>query len=123
MGMISEEMKAEAIKAALRDMWESGHFSICKFQDCCKIAGVLIPDEIEKFLQPLHCVNFNKMSKGLRKEIMRVTMATIQASPMELDVIQKVRIGGCNEYATFEEIDPETQQPKKTGLRKLLESF
>lgn len=70
------EIQILAAKAALKDMTQSGHFSICTIDNILKMSGGVPASADYQVLRTLHCISFGDMDpmllRGLPLLIKRV---------------------------------------------------
>lgn len=64
---IPDKFRGQATLSALKSVFESGHFSVCKIDKVAKLNGVEIDSETESYFNTLHCVNFADMTQETRE--------------------------------------------------------
>lgn len=64
-----EHLKRLSAETALNNMMASGHFSICAVRDAAKLLGVNPQGDAYDILQPLHCIDWDKMPAALRDAV------------------------------------------------------
>lgn len=114
--IIPEELKQQAIQVALRKMFDNKYFDVCTFDKCVTLAGVLVPTEIKRFLDPLHCVYFSDMPKELRGAVIEAITITLGQDRFDLSFIDNLRISAKIEETEFDEI----KEKKFSFLKKLI---
>lgn len=66
---MDNDTKALVAITALNKMFDSDHFSICTIDSVAEMLGVIPDAEAYETLQPLHCVDWQKMPKALRDRV------------------------------------------------------
>ena len=103
----------EAIRLALVKMFGAdGHFSICTIDDCCKLAGVTVPDRTYSALRALHCVHWSTMTPAMKQEVANTVLGlfalpTTDLSALHRSFLEPVRV-------------VESDAPKRNVFRRLL---
>jgi hypothetical protein len=64
---IPDKFIGQATLSALKSMFESGHFSVCKIKEVAKLNNVEIDSETDSYFSTLHCVNFADMTQETRE--------------------------------------------------------
>jgi len=68
------------------------HFSVCDFEQVCKMVGAPVPGGKDgAFLHALHCVNYADMSEGQRRDLVQTCFEIVGGVPMShlvADVIE-----------------------------------
>lgn len=64
---IPDKFRGQATLSALKHLFESGHFSVCKIDEVAKMNDVEIDTETRSYFSTLHCVNFADMTQETRE--------------------------------------------------------
>lgn len=88
-----DNFQKQAITIALREMFESSHFSICTVDKCLKIANVIPPATDYEALSALHCVDWKKMPADFRQQVFVKTLELFTHSGFPLEQIMEAAAG------------------------------
>lgn len=78
--------QAEVCRAALKEMFANGHFSICVVDQILKMTGGVPEAQDYEALRALHCLDFKAMSPVLRVEFQRALERVLSSPEMRVEV-------------------------------------
>jgi len=118
----------QAIATSLKSMFNGNHFSICDFDQCCKIAKITPDKSTYDVLHALHCVNWTDMDSEFRREVKVKGLAVFSEGneeDMDLIIDAALNVGGAREKIS--ELLSSNQDDRKANsssmLNRLLLSF
>lgn len=77
------------IQTAMKQMFRSDrHFSICTFNDICKVANIIPQPGVRDKLNLLHCVNYTDMTKEVREGLMDMVKETFDHPGFDFELFQ-----------------------------------
>lgn len=84
---MSEDIVDPFVRQALKDLLDpTGHFSICKFDEICKLLNVIPPPGHRNRLKLMHCTYYRDMDIDLRQELGRLVYETLNTAGFDIQV-------------------------------------
>lgn len=72
---ISNELEIATVAICLQKMIkQDSFFNICTIDNCCKVTGIIIPQERYKIYRAIHCVDWNTMTPQYRQLIIAMIL-------------------------------------------------
>lgn len=113
-----DELKELAALTALNNMMEKGYLDVSCIRNVGELLGIK-PEQHRSWLilQPLHCMNFNKMPKALQEAIPQLVQDVLGVSPTY--TFKSVTAGQLLEVLTPVKDDAPVKNKAKGFLRLL----
>jgi|GEM_PF-3032639 len=70
-----DRFEKEAVLVSMKDMLQSGHFSICEVDKCLDITGTTPNQRVYRALSAVHCVSWKDMSPAFRRAVCEKTIS------------------------------------------------
>ena len=106
---MSEDIVDPFVRQALKDLFKpTGHFSICDFNNICKILNVIPPPGHHDRLTLMHCIHYRDMDIEVRQELGRLVYESINCAGFDIEVQRERLLGRSNVLA----ITGKTDDPK-----------
>lgn len=84
---MSEEAVDPFVRHALRKLLKpDGYFSICDFDDICKLLNVIPPPGHRNRLKLMHCVSYRDMPEDLRQELGRLVYESLNSPGFDIEI-------------------------------------
>jgi len=80
---MNNDLKALAVKSAMRKMMQQGYFDICTVRNCLGLLGIVPTSESYKILETIHCVNYNAMEPEIRTALPMLLRETFDGIDIE----------------------------------------
>ncbi len=91
---MSEEAVDPFVRLALRKLLDpTGFFSICAFDEICKLLNVIPPPGHRDRLQLMHCVKYRDMPEDLRQELGRLVYETLNSPGFDIEIRRVASLG------------------------------
>lgn len=95
--IMSEEIVDPFVKHALQELLDpTGHFSICKFDEICKLLNVIPPPGHRDRLGLMHCTKYRDMPLDLRQEVGRLIYESVNTAGFDLEIKRERLLGRNN---------------------------
>ena len=94
---MSEQLVDPFARHALNELLNpTGHFSICKFDDICRLMNVIpLPGHRDR-LNLVHCTKYRDMDLDLRQEVGRIIYETMHSGGFDIQIQTQKSIGRTN---------------------------
>jgi hypothetical protein len=70
LGCVPLNIKGQATISVLSSLKHKKHFSVCDVDNLAELHDIVIPREIQKFFDSMHCVDWNEMTQETRDYLM-----------------------------------------------------
>ena len=91
---MSDEIVDPFVKHALQELLDpTSHFSICKFDEICKLLNVIPPPGHHDRLSLMHCTKYRDMPLDLRQEVGRLVYESINCAGFDIQVQSEKLLG------------------------------
>lgn len=95
--IMSEDIVDPCVRHALKDLLDpTGHFSICKFDEICKLLNVIPPPGHRDRLSLMHCNKYRDMEIDLRQEVGRLIYESINTAGFDIEIQRERLLGRDN---------------------------
>lgn len=108
-------LRVMAAEVALNKMFNERTFSICAVNDACSALEVELTPEARAILQPLHCVEWDKIPHELKQEIPHLIKESIRRSAVIRSMVTDMILGDFSQKSQeFEAVvEEETKSSSK----------
>lgn len=66
---VMESTKQMVVTAAVKNLFETNYFSVCKLDNIIELVGARAGGEAYQLLKTLHCIDYSKMQQALRDRL------------------------------------------------------
>lgn len=108
-------IQQQAIKSALKKMFQGYHFDICTIRNLLDMTGSIPNPEVYRIMQTQHCVNYSEMDKELRDYLYKESIKMFIPNGFDLNILDAVFESDQVQIVRLDE-------KPKSFLRKLLSS-
>lgn len=77
---VPENIKGQVTLSAMKHMFESSHFSVCKVDELAKQNDIVFEQEHKDLFNTLHCVNFSEMTQETREYLFALLIDYFRAN-------------------------------------------
>lgn len=94
---MAEDIVDPFVRHALKELLEpTGHFSICKFDEICKLLNVIPPPGHRDRLSLMHCTKYRDMDLDLRQEVGRLIYDSVNTAGFDIEIQRERLLGRSN---------------------------
>ncbi|HNP65944.1 MAG TPA: hypothetical protein PKH39_18595 [Woeseiaceae bacterium] len=95
--IMSEEIVDPFVRHALKSLLDpTSHFSICRFDEICKLLNVIPPPGHRDRLSLMHCTKYRDMPLDLRQELGRLVYESLNTAGFDIRIEHERLLGKSN---------------------------
>ncbi len=103
---MSEDIVDPFVRQALKDLLKpTGYFSICDFDQICKLLNVIPPPGHHDRLSLIHCTKYRDMPIDLRHEVGRLVYESINTAGFDIEIQRERLLGRSNVKSITGDVD------------------